>query len=124
MIHSRIAGRALRVCLYVCLGTCLLFGTGALADALVGTSFWPDGAEYGVTLPCLAALYDALLPDGASTENWRVIAVVCLTAGLISLVIAAYTDPEGPITIMGIFTTVLGVAFSLGGLSRTKTAAS
>jgi hypothetical protein len=80
-----VSSRTLRLCLYGCLVACVAFGCLSLADDLLGTSLWPDSAEYGVTLLALAGVYYQLLPDREHIERWRARAVACLAFGLLSL---------------------------------------
>ena len=116
-LHT-VSSRTLRLCLYGCLAVCVVFGCLALADDLLGTSLWPDGAKYGVTLLALAGVYYQLLPDREAVERWRVWAVACLTFGLVSLISIAYTNPESPLSAVPFVLLIVGAIVAYRGLYR------
>jgi hypothetical protein len=113
-----VSSRTLRLCLYGCLVVCVVFGCLALADDLLDTSLWPDGAEYGVTFLALAGVYHQLLPDRETVERWRVRAVTCLAFGLVSLLSIAHTNPESPLTAVPFALLVVGATVAYRGLYR------
>jgi hypothetical protein len=114
-LHT-VSSRTLRLCLYGCLAICIIFGGLALADDLLGTSFWPDGAEYGASLLALAGVYYQLLPDREMVERWRVRAVACLGFGLLSLLYIAYTNPESPLSAVPFAFLIVGAIVAYRGL--------
>jgi hypothetical protein len=116
-LHT-VSSRTLRLCLYCCLAVCVVFGCLALADDLLDTSFWPDGAEYGVTLLALVGVYYQLLPDRETVERWRVRAVACLAFGLLSLLCIAYTNPESPLSAVPFALLIVGAIVAYRGLYR------
>jgi hypothetical protein len=113
-----VSSRTLRLCLYGCLVACVVFGCLSLADDLLGTSLWPDSADYGVTLFALAGVYHQLLPDRETVERWRVRAVACLAFGLLSLIATAYTDPESPLSAVPFALLIVGAIVAYRGLYR------
>jgi hypothetical protein len=118
MALPAVSSRTLRISLYGCIAVCVVSGCLALADRLLGTSLWPDGAEYGVTLLALAGVYYQLLPDRERVERWRAVAVTCLAVGLVSLLSVAYTDPESPLTAVPFALLVAGAVVAYRGLYR------
>jgi multisubunit Na+/H+ antiporter MnhB subunit len=118
MALPTVTPRTFRACLYGCIAACVVFGSLALADRLLGTALWPDGAEYGVTLLALAGVYFQLLPDRERVERWRVIAITCLALGLVSLLAVAYANPESPLTAVPFALLVVGAVVAYRGLYR------
>jgi hypothetical protein len=116
-LHT-VSSRTLRLCLYGCLAVCVAFGSLALADDLLGTSFWPDNAEYGTSLLALAGVYCQLLPDRETVQRWRVRAVACLAFGLLSLLCMAYTDPVSPLSAVPFVLLIVGATVAYRGLYR------
>lgn len=96
---------------------CLVFGSAALADIALDTTFWPDGAEYGVGLLGFWSLYGVFTTRLARRE--RAISAGLLTASVVAMVVAAYTNPEGVLTPLALVTFLAAVAYGVGHAVKT-----
>ncbi|WP_152041190.1 hypothetical protein [Salinigranum salinum] len=111
-----VSSRALRLCLYGCLVTCIVCECLSLADDILDPMLWPDGAEYGAILLVLAGVYYQHIPDRERIERWRARAVACLVLGLVSLLSIAYTNPESPLTAVPFAVLIVGAIVAYRGL--------
>ncbi|SDM09766.1 hypothetical protein SAMN04487949_0837 [Halogranum gelatinilyticum] len=99
------------------LALCLAFGSAALADAALDTTFWPDGAEYGVGLIGFVTFYVEFLRRLGRRE--RAVSVGLLVFSTAAMVVAAYTNPEGVLTTLALFAFLAAVAYGGGHAVKT-----
>ncbi|WP_158056599.1 hypothetical protein [Halorussus halophilus] len=92
-----------------------LFGILALADILLGTTFWLENVEYGPQLVVVGWLFLKLRSESEQVERWEWISVPCFVGFFWLVLAAAYTNPEGVLTILALFLLFVGLAFGLGG---------
>lgn len=115
MDSSRAGRRFLTVSLLVTAGVSVLFGAFALSDMLFGTALWPNNVEYGPQLPFFGWTIYQIKTDGEQVQQWEWIAISCLVTCIWLMVAAAYTNPEGILTIAALFLMLIGFAFGFGG---------
>lgn len=118
MALPALSARTLRGWLYGCALVCIVVGAFALADRALGTTLWPDEATHWGTFLVLVSVFVQLLPDRAEVERWRVMAVGCLSIGLVSLLALAYTAPESPLNVVPLVSLVAGGIVASRGLYR------
>ncbi|GAA5052450.1 hypothetical protein ACFFQF_24075 [Haladaptatus pallidirubidus] len=100
---------ALRIFFYATVGVATI-GTGlVISDQLLGTTYWPNTAEYGQNLFIFALMIYVLTPDRDITERWQWIATVSLSGSIWLMVIAAYTDLESILIVVSFILILLGV---------------
>lgn len=115
MDAPRTGRRIIRVALLVTAAASTVFGALALADLLIGTAFWPENVEYGPQLLFFGWVFYQMRSEGERVKRWEWVAVPCLVGCVWLLVAAAYTNPEGVLTILALFFMLVGLAFGLGG---------
>jgi hypothetical protein len=110
--------RALRIFLYTTIGIAAISSGLVISDRLLGTTYWPNTAEYGRNLFIFALMAYLLAPDRNITKRWQWIAIVSLSTSVWVLVIAAYTAPEGILILMSFMLILLGVMVGTYGKYR------
>ncbi|KZN23133.1 hypothetical protein A4G99_16695 [Haladaptatus sp. R4] len=110
--------RALRIFVYTTIGIAAIGSSLVISDRLLGTTYWPNTAEYGRNLFIFALMTYLLAPDRDITERWELIVIVSLSTSVWVMVIAAYTAPEGILIVLSFILILLGVVVGAHGKYR------